>query len=734
MSAENYSRYKPFFNSLAELQTTLGYKFKNVNFLVEALSHPSAPAYFKKLYPFANQRLEFLGDTLLQFVVTQKLYEMFPSMTEGDLSQIRARLVSREVCNMYAAKLELHRFVLTVSNYGARTSSSTADETDSSDMTSIATASSSSVPVSLNPRGSGNRTHIFGDALEAIIAAIFMDNNGGLEHVNNFVLSILSSEFESLKKEALPVDNPKGKLQQTLLIYHTALPIYKEEVRESSEDATAKGKDFHPLTGTHHLNQFTFTVTWLGIMLGMGSGPNKKVAHNACARVALEAKLWEQAVIALDLQSRADDNAIMMEFSDVLFASWPHSATSSFTQPDYLQIGEPQPHPDERFAAHGVKLISVEVQWNGETWGTGQGVSKCRAGAHAAALGLAKWTATHKTSMKSSKAAKLAARLSTMNPSKAKDALLAARVHHPSSDAHSVVSASEATDAESVVEFVIDRAGRAEESKSTFTATDETAKGEEEEEEGIPDTFVSLYESSKCKRKRREREDVNIPFHVNEFRRAIRSDPHSAASPLTKGMNAMVTAPIPRNQQRPRAGAEAAAAGGEAGGRGRQRGRAGGLPFPKNKNMTKLAMNPPPPSPLIPGTGATRRAASALQPQAHGHSRGGHSFTAHPLPLPQQTPLHMPPHSSHTPFISTHVSAPWVPGVQTSVPVPIPLPMSISAHANARNPRGKGDWQCPPPPPLPFPASSARFPTPQGSQHPNQFTAQHSQWGFGVMP
>ena len=93
------------------LETILGYKFINSLLLAEALTHPSL-AYEAKRVQFDNQRLEFLGDAVLQLVLTEHIYSMFPEYKEGDLTKFRARLVSKEALFKFAKNIDLGKYVM----------------------------------------------------------------------------------------------------------------------------------------------------------------------------------------------------------------------------------------------------------------------------------------------------------------------------------------------------------------------------------------------------------------------------------------------------------------------------------------------------------------------------------------------------------------------------------------------------------------------------------------------
>jgi ribonuclease-3 len=224
------------------LEERIGYKFRNSLLLAEALTHPSLRHETQQRH-FDNQRLEFLGDAILQLIISEHLYEHFADQPEGQLTKLRSRLVSREALKHYAAALELGGFLL----------------------------------MGRGEEASGGRSRIstLADAFEALIGAIYLD--GGLEKTRDFVLTQAQRSLEAVAEE--PVDiNPKGHLQELLQSISPQSPVY-ELVSES---------------GPEHDKRFVVQAIWEGIVLGRGSGRSKKQAETAAAVEALEAKKWRK--------------------------------------------------------------------------------------------------------------------------------------------------------------------------------------------------------------------------------------------------------------------------------------------------------------------------------------------------------------------------------------------------------------------------------------------------------
>src|SRR5437762_4217874 len=224
------------------LEERIGYKFRNPLLLAEALTHPSLGHETQQRH-FDNQRLEFLGDAILQLVITEYLFGHFDDQPEGQLTKLRSRLVSRDALKAHAAALDLGQFLLM--GRGEEAS------------------------------GGRARTSTLADAFEALIGAIYLD--GGLEKTRKFVLAQAQESLAQLAEE--PVDiNPKGHLQELLQSISPQSPVY-EVISQS---------------GPEHEKMFISQVTCEGIVLGQGSGRSKKQAETAAALEAMQLKLWEK--------------------------------------------------------------------------------------------------------------------------------------------------------------------------------------------------------------------------------------------------------------------------------------------------------------------------------------------------------------------------------------------------------------------------------------------------------
>ena len=222
-----------------DLTARLGHAFADSALLREALTHASYGHEKRQRLP-DNQRLEFLGDAVLQLAVTAELFRRFPGLPEGRLTILRAGLVNRDSLRTMAQDLGL----------GADLILGRGEE---------------------NSRGR-QRGSILADAMEAMIGAVYAD--AGWEPARGVVLRLLAPAFEALSEEGdSPRGNPKGALQEKLQAEGDDPPIYRC-VAES---------------GPPHARVYDVAVEWQGRELGRGQGPSKKEAETKAAEAALGA-------------------------------------------------------------------------------------------------------------------------------------------------------------------------------------------------------------------------------------------------------------------------------------------------------------------------------------------------------------------------------------------------------------------------------------------------------------
>ncbi len=216
------------------LEERLGYKFNNINLLKNALTHSSYANEVRDGFS-SNERLEFLGDSVLSIVVSDYIYKHYPNMPEGELTKLRASLVCEKSLCAFSRELELGNYLMLGKG---------------------------------EEKGGGReRDSILADAFEAVLAAIYLD--GGMEparrHVMNFVLRELQHTDDEVFKD-----------------YKTAL---QEIIQRNPEEAVS-----YILTGESgpdHDKEFTVEVRLNSNVIGKGTGKNKKRAEQMAAKEAL---------------------------------------------------------------------------------------------------------------------------------------------------------------------------------------------------------------------------------------------------------------------------------------------------------------------------------------------------------------------------------------------------------------------------------------------------------------
>jgi ribonuclease-3 len=213
----------------------LGYTFSDESLLRLALTHPSV-AHEANTPTQHNQRLEFLGDSVLSLVLARALFEKFPEADEGALTKSRAKLVNASSLAEHARKLDL----------GAHLVLSRGEENS----------------------GGRNRASALTDVFEALLGAILLD--GGFEAAREFILREFADDFDTLT-EISGIANPKGELQELLQARSPNAPNYQL--------ISAEGPD--------HDRHFVCAVSHDGSELARGSGKSKKAAESDAALAAL---------------------------------------------------------------------------------------------------------------------------------------------------------------------------------------------------------------------------------------------------------------------------------------------------------------------------------------------------------------------------------------------------------------------------------------------------------------
>ncbi len=218
------------------LEAVLGYVFKDKNYLMRALTHSSYVNEQKSNRLLSNERLEFLGDSVLSIIISEFLYSAYGQLEEGQLTKIRARIVCEASLGDAAKQIGLGRYM-----YFGRGEEIT---------------------------GGRERLSILSDAFEAVIAAIYLD--GGVDYARVFVLEKLQAQIESARQGRIHNDY-KTQLQEIIQIDKSnkiKYEIYKEE-------------------GPDHAKVFYTHVKLNDEIIGTGAGRSKKESEQKAAEEGL---------------------------------------------------------------------------------------------------------------------------------------------------------------------------------------------------------------------------------------------------------------------------------------------------------------------------------------------------------------------------------------------------------------------------------------------------------------
>ncbi len=221
---------------LVALQDTLGITFNDISLLEQALAHSSYVNENPDFTPAPNERLEFLGDAVLGLVVAERLYQLFPQFTEGQMTRLRAALVRRETLARMAQAIGVgdHLYL----GKGEEAS------------------------------GGRQKPLNLAGAIEAVIGAIFLDQ--GIARARDFTLRLLETDLSEAVARGDSVD-------------------YKSELQELTQAREQQTPTYHVIesTGPEHDKRFTVEVRIGDTLLGWGSGKSKKAAESEAARAAL---------------------------------------------------------------------------------------------------------------------------------------------------------------------------------------------------------------------------------------------------------------------------------------------------------------------------------------------------------------------------------------------------------------------------------------------------------------
>ena len=221
---------------MTDLQNKIGYQFKNPALLNEALTHSSYANEHKTQHIKYNERLEFLGDSVLSVVVSDYIYKNCPELPEGELTKLRASLVCEKSLYEFAKKIDLGNYLIL--SKGERNN------------------------------GGADRPSILSDAFEALIAAIYID--GGIAPASKHILNFVIPAIKNSKKKK--INDYKTTLQE----------IIQKNPGEKLEYVLVKE------SGPDHNKHFVVEVHLNSNVIGKGGGRSKKEAEQQAAREALE--------------------------------------------------------------------------------------------------------------------------------------------------------------------------------------------------------------------------------------------------------------------------------------------------------------------------------------------------------------------------------------------------------------------------------------------------------------
>lgn len=220
-------------DGIAVLMNEIGYTFKDGELLLKALTHSSFAN--EKHLPESNERLEFLGDSVLSLVVADYLYRHFSHIPEGELTKLRASLVCEQALSSFAERISLGEWLRL--GRGER-------------MT-----------------GGNRRPSILADAFEAVIAAIYLD--GGIDPAREFILRFVRPETEQRRTVVI-------------LDFKTSLQEIIQQNPDEMVEYVVTGE-----SGPDHDKRFTVEVRLNNETIGRGEGRSKKEAEQRAAKEAL---------------------------------------------------------------------------------------------------------------------------------------------------------------------------------------------------------------------------------------------------------------------------------------------------------------------------------------------------------------------------------------------------------------------------------------------------------------
>lgn len=224
---------------MKELEEKVGYVFRNKELLREALTHSSF-SNEQKINRYKNyERLEFLGDAVLELLSSRFFFDIFPEMTEGQLTKLRASLVCEPALAYCAREIKLEKYILLGKGEEAT--------------------------------GGRNRDSIISDVMEAVLGAIYLD--GGIEEANKYVHSFILADWQNKK------------------LFYDSKTILQEKVQKSGKTLSYELISQH---GPEHNKIFEVSIKIDGEAIGKGQGRNKKSAEQQAAYKVLIDQILEK--------------------------------------------------------------------------------------------------------------------------------------------------------------------------------------------------------------------------------------------------------------------------------------------------------------------------------------------------------------------------------------------------------------------------------------------------------
>ena len=222
---------------LASLSETLKISFHDPSLLEQAMAHSSYINENPGYAPFSNERLEFLGDAVLGFIIAEKLYQDYPHLTEGEMTRLRSALVRRDTLVRIARNIKLGDYLYLGKGEEAS--------------------------------GGRDKPANLAGALEAVIAAVYLDRD--LTATRELVLKLFHAELQKVIEQSTEVDY-KSELQEFMQSRYHLTPSYR----------------LIDATGPDHDKKFIVEVVVGDVVMGRGMGKSKKIAEAEAARSALE--------------------------------------------------------------------------------------------------------------------------------------------------------------------------------------------------------------------------------------------------------------------------------------------------------------------------------------------------------------------------------------------------------------------------------------------------------------